>query len=267
MTINGDVVSGGKLDVESEATIHGTATAGAALASTPLLGIPSFEPGSERVRVNEGETLVVYPGTYERIEARKNSTLSLMSGVYYCKSLLVRNDATLSIEAAAGGVTINIAEEIKFDDRARVDIATLGEGGSRQLTIQTYGDDAVKLEDEARFLGTIVAPNAKVELKKDVHFNGLIMAKEIKVRDRAVVVSHSYEVPALIERPLDVTVSKGQPAANDERDAAALPSRFVLRQNHPNPFNPETTIRFELAEPAHVVLRITTSSARKPDAW
>ncbi len=36
----------------------------------------------------------------------------------------------------------------------------------------------------------------------------------------------------------------------------ALPKKMVLLQNYPNPFNPTTTIRFWIAEPCHVTLRI-----------
>lgn len=42
-----------------------------------------------------------------------------------------------------------------------------------------------------------------------------------------------------------------------------LPSQFVLEQNFPNPFNPETEIRFSLAREDHVQIRITDLTGRE----
>ncbi len=45
-------------------------------------------------------------------------------------------------------------------------------------------------------------------------------------------------------------------------ETPAAPSASFLAQNHPNPFNPMTTISFGLAEPAHVTLRIYDAAGR-----
>jgi hypothetical protein len=44
--------------------------------------------------------------------------------------------------------------------------------------------------------------------------------------------------------------------ASAVRDDAALPQSFALDQNYPNPFNPSTSIRFSVAQPGHVSLKV-----------
>jgi hypothetical protein len=50
------------------------------------------------------------------------------------------------------------------------------------------------------------------------------------------------------------------PEPDDELDG--VPERTALHQNAPNPFNPATTIRFDLATPTHVRLHIYDVSGR-----
>jgi hypothetical protein len=50
--------------------------------------------------------------------------------------------------------------------------------------------------------------------------------------------------------------------SSEEEQPNSEPARYVLDQNFPNPLNPATTIRYALAEPGHVRLRIHDLSGR-----
>ena len=64
--------------------------------------------------------------------------------------------------------------------------------------------------------------------------------------------------------PMGCVMSVDSTTAVDEdiRDWTAVPSRTVLHQNTPNPFNPMTTITFDLARASHVSLNIYDVAGR-----
>lgn len=57
------------------------------------------------------------------------------------------------------------------------------------------------------------------------------------------------------------------PSAVADDKAASLPQQFALHQNFPNPFNPETTLRFDLPEAGVITIQITDMSGRQVRQW
>lgn len=104
----------------------------------------------------------------------------------------------------------------------------------------------VLLTDTATLRATIVAKNGTVS-----------------TRDLGTVAAgrQRLQLPALDDAARVTLVAESQydPARRAERTlemAALVPSRLVLRQNSPNPFNPSTAIGFELPSPGAVRLAV-----------
>jgi hypothetical protein len=125
---------------------------------------------------------------------------------------------------------------------ARFDVAKnfSVESGGDAVTLAIEGIDALPATVAAELVdGTL---SRRIDLRARAEYTCLLAVKEPGRRaDDARF--------ALIVGDADFVSAQASALVN-------LPGRTVLHQNHPNPFNPATVIRYDLAEPARVTVRV-----------
>jgi hypothetical protein len=158
--IEGVAKATGSITKLPDAVITGTASTNASLAPidetawtvkfpTTNLGNKSLEPD---------QSLALAPGAYGSVSVKSRAKLSLTRGVYYLSSLSVEPDAKLELDNRLGPIFIYVATSFTFRGQI-VQLAT-----TANVLYGVFGTSTVNLE--APFVGTVVAPNAKLSLAK-----------------------------------------------------------------------------------------------------
>jgi len=242
-TINGNVKAGGQLALESNVTITGRA---AGYSSVAWVRLPTLSYGANGVNVTvaRGSSKRLAPGSYGDVRVENDATLFLRSGEYFFRSLEIKDHAVLSVDVTNGGVKVNAVAKLSFMKSVEMTITPHGDQGSSWVTFNSMAD--VKIEDNARVMGAIVAPWKKVELTKNVFFKGSISARDIVIGEQTTFLYHTSSGSA----------PKENVEPNQTVEQAEQPAQYELAQNYPNPFNPSTTIEFSLSGPEHVTLQV-----------
>ncbi|MCF7802717.1 MAG: T9SS type A sorting domain-containing protein [Candidatus Marinimicrobia bacterium] len=179
--------------------------------------------------------------------------------------LLASGDLQLTDQSIEPGITLSIPLSINDTDNL-FGIKGVFEYNPAHLEFtgvewSGLADGAISQVQEEN--GTIIVAMAKVEALDQ---SGTLARLRFQVREdfnggeSSVTLSKLH----LNENPVQTNVSTATLTTSTGIDRAGnIPDTYTLRQNHPNPFNPTTTIRYGLPEAAQVMLTVYDLMGRK----
>ena len=182
--------------------------------------------------------LVLLPGINENAEF----SLSLGSDRVIAGELVAVDVSIANVEALMGyGFSLNYdADKFEFISVASADEDLLKSTGGETLFHHVAGDGQVEVAT-GLYNGTAVSGGGDI-----VRFVFRVLYEfednaRFEIADGLVFDPSQLQNPAVVAGVLELQ---------------STPREFALRQNFPNPFNPDTTIKYDLAESADVTLQI-----------
>jgi hypothetical protein len=142
--------------------------------------------GGGDVMLEPSQIRSISPGAFGNVVVKPSASLSLQSGTYFMSSLDVGPQATLVLDESHGPIFIYLLADFAFKGALS--------GGSPEKTLLGYlGSRDVFLEQP--FLGTLVAPSARVSLRGNngATHEGAFFAKQLEASPGITVLHRAFD--------------------------------------------------------------------------
>lgn len=216
VNVRGDITSAGSITLQNNARISGQQRPQTAFATHTFefpLNLPSSFPAGQNIGPDNMSARLA-PGTYGDVQVFSRSKLTLSAGEYSFKSLKLEPQTELVLENGSAPVFLYAKDEFRYHGK-------ISEQASGELVgnflVGYFGTNTVRLEKP--FIGTLIAPNASIELATITSppgHQGAFFGKRVEVRPDVVVTHRPF--PSFLIGKVDVsstTPCAGEPIKVD----------------------------------------------------
>ncbi|MBN2802643.1 MAG: hypothetical protein JXR91_06090 [Deltaproteobacteria bacterium] len=174
--IDGNVVAGGYIDNNQGANVTGTTeNENISFAGTDFYNVENVSTFSQGINLEPDQNLEIYPDSFEYINVKSRSTLTMHPGTYYTRQFSVEPQAVIN---SYPGVIIVVSDNVilRGDFIEPVDLRY---SGYNMISI------------DIPFTGSITAPNGYIKINSTVE--GTVMGKNIELTpDQQLICNESF---------------------------------------------------------------------------
>ncbi|MDA0751701.1 MAG: DUF5011 domain-containing protein, partial [Verrucomicrobia bacterium] len=189
--VSGDVVSAGDVKLAKGASVGGVISENQSFASMAEIQLPvlNLTSGGSDVSVGKNDSVLLAPGMYQALQARRNSTVELVSGHYSFSEFKVERGSALQMNLTDGPIIVDVVGELHMDG---VEMSVIN-GGPKDVLFQIQGDQAklgtVEEDDEATgsYIGTYLVANGQFMMESGATLIGAGYARSVMVKENGLL--------------------------------------------------------------------------------
>jgi hypothetical protein len=149
----------------------------------------SVNPGAQDQIAGNDAALFLAPGSYDQVQIGDRSTIVFeAAGTYAMNTLVLGNDSTIEVETSFGNIFVEVRSQLQFGDRLKMhEIDDPFAPSVASHVFFSTESNYVRVPNSTQIRGSIVAPNAYVELGDRGELVGCVSARQLRLNNDATV--------------------------------------------------------------------------------
>jgi hypothetical protein len=173
--------------ISGNAQVSGSTTPASAALAMPTISVPAF-PSSGNLTVNSNRTIGPGDLGYGSIRANASKVLTVVGPArIVCSNLELNSNSQLLVNAANGPVEFWVRQNFILD--SNVTMRSTGYDPTRVrvnlLSNNVTSSHQVRMDSNASFYGTLLAPSARIVINSNFQLYGSCMARSIELDSNA----------------------------------------------------------------------------------